>query len=54
VGEGATQVSFTPTFPKMKGFSAILAPIAFPLVGKPDINTRLTMLKEAVERGASV
>ena len=53
VGEDATEVSFTLTFPKMKGFNAILAPIAFPLVGKSDIRKRLATLKEAAERGTT-
>ena len=51
VGDGATEVSFTLTFPKMKGMNAILAPIAFPLVGRSDINKRLNMLKEKAEKG---
>jgi len=51
VGDGATEVSFTLTFPKMKGMNAILAPIAFPLVGKSDIRKRLDLLKEKAEEG---
>ena len=51
VGDGATEVSFTLTFPKMKGLNAILAPIAFPLVGRSDINKRLNLLKEKAEAG---
>jgi len=53
VGDGATEVSFTLTFPKMKGFNAIMAPLAFPMVGKPDIHKRLNLLKERAERGAA-
>jgi hypothetical protein len=52
VGEDATEVSFTLTFPKMKGFAAILAPIAFPLVGKSDIRKRLGLLKAKAEAGS--
>jgi uncharacterized protein YndB with AHSA1/START domain len=48
-GEGATEVTFTLTFPKMKGFNALMLPIAFPLVGKPDIRKRMGMLKAKVE-----
>jgi uncharacterized protein YndB with AHSA1/START domain len=51
VGEGATEVSFTLTFPKMSGVAAVAAPILFPLVGKSDIRKRLAMLKSKVESG---
>ena len=49
VGEGATEVSFTLTFPKMHGMAALATPIVFPLMGKPDIVKRLAMLKETAE-----
>ena len=39
-GDGATDVTFTLTFPKMKGMKAVAAPIVFPLSGKPDIRKR--------------
>jgi uncharacterized protein YndB with AHSA1/START domain len=52
VGEDRTEVSFTVRFPKMHGMAAVLAPIVFPLVGKPDVNKRLAMLKEKVESGS--
>lgn len=52
VGDGATHVTFTLTFPKMKGFSALAVPILFPLVGKPDIRKRMDMLKAKAEAGA--
>lgn len=52
-GDGATDVSFTLTFPKMKGFRALAAPIAFPLLGKSDIRKRLAMLKERAEAAAT-
>ena len=52
VGDGATEVSFTLTFPKMKGMAALLAPGAFSLVGKSDIRKRLELLKAKAEAGA--
>jgi hypothetical protein len=36
-------------FPEMTGMSAVLVPVLFPLVGKPDIRKRMAMLKSAVE-----
>ncbi len=44
-----TEVTFTLVFPKMKGLSAILVPILFPLVGKADIRKRMGMLKTRAE-----
>ena len=52
VGEAATEVSYTITFPKLHGMASVAGPILFPLSGKPDIRKRLEMLKERVE-GAS-
>jgi uncharacterized protein YndB with AHSA1/START domain len=49
VGEGATKVSFTLTFPKLHGVASVAAPILFPLVGKRDILKRMEMLKQTVE-----
>jgi len=49
VGDGATEVSYTITFPKMHGMATVAAPILFPLSGKPDIRKRLAMLKDRVE-----
>ena len=49
VGDGATEVSLTLTFPPLTGFNAIAASIAFPLMGKPDIRKRLDLLKERAE-----
>ncbi len=51
VGDGATEVSFTITFPKLKGMAAVAAPVLFPLSGKPDIRKRLDLLKERAEKG---
>ena len=51
-GDGGTEVAFTLTFPKMHGMAAVMAPIAFPLVGKSDIRKRLAMLKKTVESSA--
>ncbi len=52
IGDGATDVAWTLTFPKMRGAPAVLAPILFPLVGKSDIRRRLALLKQHVESGA--
>ena len=50
VSDGAaTEVSYTITFPKLNGMAAMVAPILFPLSGKPDIRKRLEMLKQRVE-----
>ncbi len=49
VGEGATEVSLTLTFPKLHGVAAVMGPIVFPLVGKPDLRKRMALLKQAVE-----
>ena len=51
-GDGVTEVSFTLTFPKMRGAAAVMAPILFPLVGKADIRKRLELLKQKVEAAA--
>lgn len=44
-----TEVTFHIVFPEMKGLSAIIVPILFPLVGKTDINKRMQLLKHKVE-----
>jgi uncharacterized protein YndB with AHSA1/START domain len=44
-----TEVTFKLVFPKMKGMSAILVPILFPLVGKADIRKRMGKLKARAE-----
>jgi uncharacterized protein YndB with AHSA1/START domain len=51
-GDGATTVSFTLTFPKLHGVAAAMAPIVFPLSGKPDIRKRMILLKRRVESGS--
>jgi uncharacterized protein YndB with AHSA1/START domain len=53
VGHGVTEVTFTLTFPKMKGFKAVMVPILFPLVGKSDIRKRMDMLRERAEAGTT-
>ena len=53
VGDGATEVTFTLTFPEMKGFKALAVPIAFPLFGKPDIRKRMDLLKQRAEGAAT-
>ncbi len=47
-----TEVTHHLEFPKMHGAAAVLAPVLFPIVGKPDARKRLRMLKEKVEAGA--
>ena len=49
VGDGATEVTLTLTFPKLHGAPAMMAPILFPLLGKPDLRRRMALLKQAVE-----
>jgi uncharacterized protein YndB with AHSA1/START domain len=49
VGEGATEVTLTLTFPKLHGVAAVMGPILYPLVGKPDLRKRMALLKQAVE-----
>ena len=47
-GEG-TEVSFTLVFPKMKGAMALMVPLVFATMGKPDIRKRMRLLKTKVE-----
>jgi uncharacterized protein YndB with AHSA1/START domain len=44
-----TAVTFRVVFPKMKGISAIMVPVLFPLVGMSDIKKRMQLLKQTVE-----
>jgi len=48
VGAG-TEVSHTLTFPPAKGLMAVMIPLLFPLVGKPDGRKRMRLLKAKVE-----
>ena len=52
-GEGTTYVEYQLVFPKMRGVSAVMVPIVFPLVGKPKIRQRMQMLKSLVETGSA-
>lgn len=36
-------------FPPLKGMSAVMLPILFPLVGKPQVRKRMQMLKAKAE-----
>jgi len=47
--DGGTEVTFLIVFPQMKGMSAIMVPILFPLVGMTDIKKRMQLLKQKVE-----
>jgi uncharacterized protein YndB with AHSA1/START domain len=47
--DGGTEVTFLIVFPQMKGMSAIIVPILFPLVGMSDIKKRMHLLKQRVE-----
>lgn len=49
--DDATEVTFRLVFPPMKGISAVLVPVLFPLVGKADIRKRMNLLKARVEAG---
>jgi uncharacterized protein YndB with AHSA1/START domain len=49
VGDDVTEVTFTLIFPKLHGMAAVMAPIVYPLSGKPDIEKRMAMLKRRVE-----
>jgi len=51
--DGTTEVSFTLTFPEMKGFKAVAVSVAFPLFGKPDIRKRMDLLKQRAEGAAT-
>ena len=48
LGDG-TEVSWHLAFPPMKGVGAVLAPVLFPIVGKPDARKRMQLLKQRVE-----
>ena len=45
----STEVTFLIVFPQMKGMSAIMVPILFPLVGMSDIKKRMQLLKQKAE-----
>jgi uncharacterized protein YndB with AHSA1/START domain len=47
--DGGTEVTFHIVFPAMKGFNAVMVPLAFPFVAKPDFRKRLALLKQKVE-----
>ena len=44
-----TEVTFHIVFPPMKGLSAVMVPLLFPIVAKPDFRKRLSLLKQKVE-----
>jgi uncharacterized protein YndB with AHSA1/START domain len=52
VDADTTEVSYTVTFPSIRGIAGIVAPILFSTAGKSDITKRLAMLKQKVETGA--
>jgi uncharacterized protein YndB with AHSA1/START domain len=47
--DGGTQVTFHIEFPAMKGLNAVMVPLLFPIVAKPDFRKRLGLLKRKVE-----
>jgi uncharacterized protein YndB with AHSA1/START domain len=51
VGAG-TEVTWTMTFPPLKFPMSMLAPVLFPIVGKPDGRKRVQLLKAKVESSA--
>ena len=48
VGDG-TEVAWTMQFPPLRFPMSVMAPVLFPLVGKPDGRKRVQLLKKAVE-----
>lgn len=50
---GATDVMFEIVFPPLKGMAALMVPVLFPLVGKPDIRKRMNLLKAKVESASA-
>lgn len=49
---GGTEVAWTMTFPPLKFPMSMMAPVLFPLVGKPDGRKRVALLKAKVESTA--
>lgn len=47
--DGGTQVTFHIEFPPMKGLNAVMVPLLFPIVAKPDFRKRMELLKQKVE-----
>jgi uncharacterized protein YndB with AHSA1/START domain len=47
--DGGTQVTFHIVFPPMKGLNAVMVPLLFPIVAKPDFRKRLDLLKQKIE-----
>jgi uncharacterized protein YndB with AHSA1/START domain len=47
--DGTTEVTFTLRFVDMKGLSAPMVAMAFPVIGKPDLRRRMQLLKQRVE-----
>ena len=47
-----TAVSFDIQFPTMKGMNAVMVPLLFPFVAKPDFRKRMNLLKQKVELSA--
>lgn len=47
--DGGTDVTFHIEFPPMKGMNAVMVPLLFPIVAKPDFRKRLAQLKQKVE-----
>lgn len=46
---GGTKVTFHIAFPHMTGLNAVMVPLLFPIVAKPDFRKRLALLKQKVE-----
>ena len=49
--DGGTQVTFHIVFPPMKGLNAVMVPLLFPIVARPDFRKRMGLLKRMVESG---
>jgi hypothetical protein len=51
--DGGTEVTWHLEFPQMKGINAVIVPILFPFVAKPDARKRIALLKQRVEAAGS-
>jgi len=53
LGETTTKVTLRLEFVKMNGMAALMAPMLFPWIAKPDNRKRMGLLKAAVETSSS-
>jgi hypothetical protein len=50
--DGGTEVEWTLEFPPLTGVAALMVPVLFPIVGKPDGRKRMRSLKAKAEAAA--